>query len=610
MSALNKIQLAKTRYIIAVFLITTVIIGILLVKWQFIDAEKYVLIGNERFKQVRIPSVRGSILARDGSTLAYSEPRFDAYVWLPELSTFEKNGIQTRDEFLKKVSPLIGIESNELEKLLTNGSSWIKVANKLTADQKNSILALTTDKSEKRTISGIQFQYVNKRMYPENRLASQVLGYVSLGNNQDGYKGVWGLEQQWEGILRPQEGYESSEFDSFGNFIAIGEDDVVEPKPGSTIQTTIDKSLQMILEKNLKRGVETFQAEDATGIIMDPKTGEILAMANYPDFDPNNYYSEKSISVFGNLAVSTPYEIGSVGKIFTAAAAIDLGRIDQNTVLLPNGHDGCEIISPDPPADGSCRDLEKNKGGAIIDCICTAEKSPVKESINTARAIVLSDNIAFRHIAMTMSYEEFFNYLIKFGVSKPTKIDVAGESVGVIAQGAKWNYADQAIYSFGHGYSVTPIEAISGAASIANDGARMQPYIISKVIDSNNAVTQFIPKIEAYTVSPEACNTLIPMLHESYVSQLREARYKNLSKYYISLKSGTALIPYKDRPGYSNEIYTTFVGFDASPEHKFIMLIKLSKPKVGTLSWQNVRVVWLDTFNEIKDILKVQPYSP
>lgn len=609
MTPLNKIQLGKLRFFLFIFVSIAIAVVALLIKWEFVDNEKYIAIANERYVQTKIPSIRGSILAYDGTTLAYSEPRFDAYVWMPELKSYEDKRLQTREEFIEKVQPIISQTDNvNLENALNSGALWIKIGNKLTQDQKYAIQSLDTNKGT--ALRGVQFQYTNKRIYPENKLASQILGYVMPNDSQDGYKGVWGLEQNWDGILKPQEGYSSTESDSFGNYIAIGQDETVDAKPGANIYTTINKEIQASLEKNLKAGYEKYQPKSATGIVINPKTGEILAMANYPDFDPNAYYETNDISAFGNKAISTPYEIGSVGKIFTTAAAIDLGRLTPDSVLLPNGHLGCEVISPDPVDNAVCKNPRLNTTGKEVTCICTWDRRAKNYSLNVFGAFVSSDNIGLRHVAMTMSYREFYDYLIKFGVTQSTKVDLSGESVGVMTVPDKWNFADQAVYSYGHGYSITPLEAIMGVSSLANGGIRMQPLIVSKIVYPDNQVTVFKPKQEVQTVSPETCDKMVPMMNGVYLSELMEAKYKPLSKYYVALKTGTALVPYKDRPGYSNNINATFAGFDASPDHKFAMLIKLEEPKVGSLSWQNVRTVWLDTMMDVVDILKVQPYTP
>jgi stage V sporulation protein D (sporulation-specific penicillin-binding protein) len=222
--------------------------------------------------------------------------------------------------------------------------------------------------------------------------------------------------------------------------------------------------------------------------------------------------------------------------------------------------------------------------------------------------LTASDNIAFRHIALTMTYQEFYEYLVAFGAGAPTQIDLPDESYANLKNFTKWNYADQAVYSYGHGYSMTPMETLSGVASLANDGYRMQPYVVSKVVDYDGNETIMKPKILAKTVRTETAKTMGEMMHRVYLNQLIEKRFKYLSKYNIAMKSGTALIPFTDRAGYSGEINATFVGFDVSPEKTFAMLIKLERPQVGDLSYYNARILWLDTFEAIKDHLQVPAY--
>jgi cell division protein FtsI/penicillin-binding protein 2 len=380
----------------------------------------------------------------------------------------------------------------------------------------------------------------------------------------------------------------------------------LEPKPGDDIYTTVDKNLQSILAGKLLDGLREYKAVSATGIIMDPKTGKIMALANVPEFDPNSYFKEPDGTVFGNKAISYPYEIGSVGKVFTLSAALDLETIEADSVILPAGHQGCEIINPDPPKDAQCfsKDPEKK-----VDCICTYDRKPNPQTLSAAQSLINSDNIAFRHIALTMTYEEFYRYLKRFGVGRGTSIELAGESSGIITDLEDWNYADQAVFSYGHSYQMTPLQVISGVAGVANEGKVMQPYIVSKVVGSDGKETVFNPRIVEEAVRPITAETVTQIMHEVYRNALIEREYKDLSRYYIALKSGTALIPYTDRPGYSDEINTTYIGFDASPEKKFIMLIKLEKPEIGELSTNNARKLWLDTFIAIKDYLSVKSYD-
>ena len=578
----------------------------LLFYWQVINSEKYQAIANSRYIDVKIPSIRGSILASDGSTLAYSEPRFDVFIWLPEIEAAEKQNTQTREEFLSKVSGVLGITIDDLKAFIESGPQWIKIGSRVTVEQKNQLLGLKTDINKDKNIQGIQYNYVNRRIYPEGKLASQVLGYVGFdGNNNE--KGIWGLEQYWDGSLKAIEGVQSGEVDSSGNTIATSSSDTVTSKEGATLYTTIDKTLQTILEQKLKEGHDQFKTKSVTGIIVDPKTGAILAMANYPSFDPNFYYSESDPEVYGNKAISTPYEVGSVAKSFTLSSAIDLGRVNPETVLLPNGHKGCEIISPNPAPEDRCVSAETNKNpNKIIECICVYNRKGINRSMSVLDALIGSDNIGFRHIALTMSYVEFRDYLSKFGAGKASQVDLPSESYADLKDGTKWNYADQAVYSYGHGYSMTPLQTVIGVSVIANDGDRMQPYLVSKVVDIDGQITEFKPKVMAHVIKPETAKTVASMMHQVYLNQLIERKYKPLAQLNIGLKSGTALIPYTDRPGYSSDINTTFLGYDASPDKKFAMIIKLEKPEVGDLSFYNARILWLDTLLAIKDHLNLK----
>jgi len=240
-----------------------------------------------------------------------------------------------------------------------------------------------------------------------------------------------------------------------------------------------------------------------------------------------------------------------------------------------------------------------------VQCICVYDRKPQKRVMTTLDALTGSDNIAFRHIAMTMSYQEFHDYLIKFGAGKVTQIDLPSESYATLKEAKDWNYADQAVYSYGHGYSLTPLELVVGVAAISNDGDRMQPYLVSKVIDSDGLVTEFKPKVLAHVIKPETAKTVGTMMHQVYLNQLIEKKYKPLASLNVALKSGTAIIPYTDRAGYSSDINATFLGFDASPDKKFAMIIKLEKPDVGDLSYYNARILWLDTLLAIKDHLNL-----
>lgn len=596
MKGTSRIHDSKLRFVFLIFVSAFIAIIYALAKWQFLESGEFVAMANERYREIKIPAVRGSILASDQTTLAFSEPRFDFYVWKSELTKSEEKGLQSRDEFVDKVANVLEIEGEEMENKLDSEQLWIKLGDKISVRKRDALLELVNDTNGK-PLQGLRFEYVNSRAYPEGRLGGHFLGFFGY-NDYGEAVGVGGLEQYWERSLRPIEGVSNSEVDSFGNAILLAKGGETEARAGVTLVTSIDKNIQAIFENKLEDGFRDYQAKSVTGLIADPKTGAILAMANFPNFDPNQYSKEQDSNIFGNLAITTPYEIGSVAKVFTLAGALDLDKVEFDEVILPQGHRGCEVITPGANPASSCSSVN-------IQCVCTYDKKPVSQPINIVDAIVTSDNIAFRHIGSKLTNEEFYDYLSKFGVGRVSGVDLSGESTGVLPPANSWHYSDNAVFSYGHGYQLTPLQAITGISVIANQGKRMQPYLVEKVIGSDGEVKKFEPREVMSVVDPKVADRMGKMMHSVFRNNVPEARYQPLLDYNIAMKSGTALIPYKDKPGYSTDINATYVGFDNSPAKTFIMLIKLEDPKVGDLSFYNARILWLDTFIAIKDYLAV-----
>ncbi|MBD3280170.1 hypothetical protein GF389_01435 [Candidatus Dojkabacteria bacterium] len=557
----------------------------LLVRWQLIEHDMFASLANERIVDQKIPELRGEILARDGTTLAYSEPRFDIIVYKTELQFAEKYEKQTRDEFVQKVSEVLELEG--LAEKLEDGNNWQTIKYKVSYNKKEEVLGLKRDKNPDQNLLGLRVAYTSERIYPEETLACHVTGY--LGKNDIGESvGSAGLEHYWEGLLKEQEGFNLTEVDSFGNIIALDDIEQIDARRGAVIQTTIDKNIQEKIEGRLKAGVERYGAKSGSVIVMDPKTGEIIGFANYPDYDPNIYYDVENNRSFKNVAISDPAELGSVGKVFTAAAALNEGEIQPDTIVL-NSHSGCTTVKEKE------RDWE----------ICTYDKKP-QGKIDATQALVKSDNLALYEMSKMIGQEKLHDYLREFGIGTKTGIDMSGESNGLLRDVDTWTNVDSATYSFGHGYQMTAIQAIRGIGAVANDGMLMTPYVVSKVEEADGTVREYNPIVNSQIIKQSTAQKLKDMMYEVFKSNLDESRYKSLTKYNIAMKSGTATIPFKDRAGYSKEVNATYVGFDASDEKTFIMLVKLEEPKaVERLSYYSARILWLDIFIDIKDYLGV-----
>lgn len=583
----NSLSNSKIRLISIVFLLFFLLNLIFLIRWQVFNHEKFVALARERIVDNKIPSIRGEILAADGSSLAYSEPRYNIVVYKTELEYAEEHNKQTREEFVRKVSGVLGIEEKDLEEKINTDGNWIVVERKVPYEIKEQLLDLQRDNAVDMPLDGIRVEYTSERVYPEDTMACHVVGF--MGKNDLGEEsGRAGLEHYWEGLLKEQEGFDSTEVDSFGNIIALDKVKDIEARRGATIHTTIDKNLQGIADREIKNAVEKYDAKSGSVIIMDPKTGKIMALSNYPNFNPNEYQKVEDAAAFKNAAITDPAELGSVGKAFTMSAALDLDAIEPNTIVT-KGHRGCTEIE------------EQERKWTV----CTYDKRP-QPAMTATEALVRSDNLALYEISKLIGQQNLHDYLQRFGIGTRTDIDISGESNGILKDVSQWTNVDTATYSFGHGYQMTPLQAVTGIASIANGGELMRPYIVSEVEESNGDAKEYSPVVVRRTIRATTADKMKNMMYEVFKSNIPEQRYRELSKYKISMKSGTATIPYKDKAGYSKEINATYIGFDASDKNTFIMLVKLEEPKsVERLSFYSARIVWLDIFKQIKDYLGV-----
>ncbi len=581
----------KLRLIYGIMFAVSVLLVMFSWRWQVIDAAKFQAEATGRSTEAVIPALRGSIYAKDGTTLAYSEPRYDGYIWLPELEFREQKGLQTRDQLLEGLAPILDTTpealGNKILGMSEAGLAWIKIGDGITLDQRNQIIGLSdVEDGSDASITGYDFVQTSKRIYPEGQLASQILG---LTNSPEPGKtiGQGGLEGEWDGNLEPISGYIGGERDAKGNAIGISTEKTIEAIRGDAIYTSIDKHLQKIVEDNLKWAVEQFAASSGSVVIMDPHSGEVMAMANFPTYDPN-LRDNPDPNVYGNKGISEPYEIGSVGKIFTLAAALDSGAVTPDTVVI-QGHNGCERIHDD------------------LEPVCTHDKLP-QPPLPIKEAFALSDNIYFLHTAQLMEPEAFYDYLVKFGIGKPTGIDLKGESFGYLKDPQRWNIADIAAYSYGHSYQVNLLQATSAVAAVANGGVLMQPHVVTKVERANGESIIFEPRAIDRVIKQETSLIMDEMMHTIYQNNIFwwEGHYADLKQYKVALKSGTALIPYKDRLGYSADINATYAGYDASPDRTFAMLVRLERPQ-GSLASTNARVLWLEIFRDIKDYLGIKP---
>ncbi|MBI2406375.1 MAG: penicillin-binding protein 2 [Candidatus Harrisonbacteria bacterium] len=394
-------------------------------------------------------------------------------------------------------------------------------------------------------IRGVYVDTDEARYYPFGGLAAHVLGFV--GSGSDGKEiGRYGIEAQFDDALAGTPG-------------AVSGDKIEKPTPGKDVLLTIDRNVQFTAEEILARLVKTYGAAGGSVIVEDPKTGKMLALASEPTFDPNTY-AMSPVEVFLNPAAQSLYEPGSIMKVVTMAAALDAGKITPDTAFYDVGFltlNGKTIRNWDLKAYGAL-----------------TMTGVIEHSVNTGAAFA----------EQKLGHARFRQYLVNFGLSEPTNIGLPGELAGNLRNLAK-NARDInfATASFGQGISVTPMELISAISAIANGGLLMQPYLQAGQS----------PKLVRRVISKTAAEETTRMM----VSAVKGAKIADMPGYTVAGKTGTAQVA--ERGGYGEDVINTYAGFAPAYDPKFVILIKLDKPKGAPLAGVTV----VPAFRELAEFL-------
>ncbi|MFH1671443.1 MAG: penicillin-binding protein 2 [Candidatus Portnoybacteria bacterium] len=389
------------------------------------------------------------------------------------------------------------------------------------------------------------------RYYPNDETACHLIGFVGI--SADGRTGQYGLERYYENKLKGKDGFVAGEKDTTGYWIPSLTEELKPAEDGSDIILTLDQNIQFRAEKELRQIVEKWQAEAGTIIIMNPKTGAILAMANWPAFNPNEYNKVKDINNFLNSSVQEVYEPGSVFKAMTMAAGLDSGKVTSETVYYDEGKiriKGSSISNVDGKA---------YENQTMIEVL--------EKSLNTGAV----------YVQRQVGQEVFGDYVQKFGFGQKTGIDLVGEVNGDISNLFTGREINLATISFGQGITVTPIGLLSAVGAIANDGNLMRPFVVEKIISPDGEETITQPEIIQEVITPQSAKELSRML----VSVVENGFGKpaRVSGYDIAGKTGTAQIADLEEGGYTDETVHSFIGFAPAFNPEFAILIKMDKPQ-------------------------------
>lgn len=481
-----------------------------------------------------IPADRGLVYDRNNVLLEYNRHDISFYADLRMVSP------KVKDEIAEKFSLVFGKSKTHYLNLLKGTGKTICLEKKASSEKAIQLIGY------KKT--GLFYRQDPTRVYHYNSLASHVLGYVNTE-----YNGLTGVAQSFNEILRGEEGVRFIERNAIGQLVTVEDKETKPAIPGNNLYLTIDKGYQSILEEELKNGLNEYGGSSAIGIIMDPHTGEILALANANDFNPNEYWKFND-DVRRNKALTDTYEPGSTFKVITLASLLD-----QKLCSL---HESVYV------ENGSYRFKNVN----------IKDTHPYNH-LSTTQVFEYSSNIGFAKLVQRIDDETYYKYLRGFGFGYNTSVQLPGEASGLLRKPDKWSSLSKTYLSFGYEISVTPIQLITAFSSIINGGVLYQPQIIKRQERYDGSVV--------HEVRPKEIRKVI----SSSTSELMRRLLSGVVKNGTGKKAGSELIEIGGKTGTSQKLIdgkysrarynSSFIGFFPVENPKVAMLILVNSPDLG-----------------------------
>ncbi len=520
---------------------------------------------------------RGGIVDRLGQTITLSTT---AYIVCanPQL-------VKQPEAMLDILCPLLAIDrENALKKLTDKTKASVILKRQVSreiVDEIRSLMAQPEYQNSK-VLQGISFDEDTMRWYPKGAFLSQALGLTNVDS-----VGQSGLEQQYDTLLKGRPGAFVHEVDARARTLPDGQTAYIEPQAGNTLKLTIDNTIQGFCEKAMRECLEVNNAKGVHAIMMDVKTGAILAMVSKPDYDPNNPPRD-AIETLHQLMriniISNVYEPGSTFKIVTASAAIDSGVTNPEDPFYCSG----KIT-----VDGDTIRCWGNPHGA--------------ETMR--KALQNSCNPVFVELAVRMGKDTFYKYLKAFGLGTPTGIDLPGEASGILINSRYVKTVDIARVGFGQSIAVTPLQMITAACAAVNGGRLLKPYLVAEILSPDGEVLQRNgTQVVATPISPETSATMRELLESVVVEG--GGRNAAITGYRIGGKTGTAQV-YKDGKIVRDVHIGSFLGFAPADNPQFAILVVVDEAKVpvdygGTTAAPFAKQVMADTLR----YLGISPADP
>ena len=520
-----------------------------LVYLQIFKHEHYSALANStHLRKYEVPAPRGQIYLHDGEQkvpLALNQTLKLVYA--------DPSIIPNQEETANKLAEATGDNPQVFIDAMKKGKEYAVLKTRVNDE--------TADKIKAMKLRGVGMVNQDYRSYPEGQLASQILGFV----NGEG-KGQYGVEGALDGELKGVNGLLNAKTDTNGIPIATTDNLSRAATPGNDLVLTIDRNVQAQAEKFLQDGVQSTRADSGSIVVMDPKTGAVKAMANYPSFDPNSYQKVKDYTTFENDIVSSSFEPGSGFKVFTMAAGLDSGKVKPDTTYT----------------DGGCIEMAKYK-------ICNADNhkggpntnmtTVLRDSLNTGVIFVLRQLGTNPEKVTYESKKNFYHYVTEqFGFGDRTGIEQSIESKGLVYPPSS-NDVNYANMTFGQGLSVTMIQMTAAVSAIANGGTLYKPYIVEERVKADGSSEKTQPKVvRSEVISKQAATDLTEMM--KVVVKNGSGWAARTPGYNIAGKTGTAQIADPNGGYLKQGNIGTFVGFAPAENPEFVIMVRINKPKV------------------------------
>ena len=521
---------------------------------------------NQQTRRTVVTASRGTIYDTAGNILAISSSA-ETIILSPleidnALNDTENPVTWTKDSLAAGLAEILGKDAASIRKRMDNVKSQYELI-QLRADEE--VAARVRAYVEENKISGVHLVADTKRYYPYGSLAAQVIGFVGDDNT-----GLYGLEAYYEEELEGQSGLVISAKDQAENDMLYTYEQYFAAKNGSDLTLTLDTTIQYYLEKGLEAMTDKFSAANgASGIVMNAKTGGIMAMASYPNYDLNDFLTvsdqtlqeriergentlaEMQLLQWRNKALNDTYEPGSTFKILTLSAALEEGVVDKTTTVNCGG--------------------SVNISGYTIHC-----SNKNGHGLQTlVQSVGNSCNPAFINYGLRIGNEKFYEYMRSFGLMNTTGIDLGGEAVGVFAADSSFTQLDLACYAFGQNFTVTPLTLISAQAACVNGGYLHTPYLVERITDSDGNVTYRHDDTPVRQVISEQTSATVRECLE-YVVASGTGKNGQVAGYRIGGKTGTA-----DK-GQTGDVVVSFLCFAPADDPQVIMLITMDTPSRAT----------------------------